>query len=211
MFSKVESSSAYQGSKRIGIFLSMPKGEVQTDSIVRHALGEGKQVFVPYIQRSETSSSDAPKSLMNMVDLRSLSDYELLSRDNWGIPTISKDTVLEREHILKSSMKASLPLDMILVPGVAFDEDLKTGHVTRLGHGKGFYDRFLRSYYEQTRGTQNGGSNLRPGSDLILYGLCLKEQNLSRNELPITSIPVEKHDCLLHGLFDGSEETIDTQ
>jgi len=57
--------------------------------------------------------------------------------------------------------------DLIVVPGVAFDE---SGH--RLGYGKGFYDRFLR----------------HPGRIAHLVGLCHDFQLIAGD------IPAERHD-----------------
>jgi 5-formyltetrahydrofolate cyclo-ligase len=37
-----------------------------------------------------------------------------------------------------------IPLDLIVVPGVGFDHSLN-----RIGHGKGFYDRFIKQSYDQ--------------------------------------------------------------
>jgi len=57
--------------------------------------------------------------------------------------------------------------DLIVVPGVAFDQD---GH--RIGYGKGFYDRFLR----------------HPGRKAHLIGLCHDFQLIEGK------IPAEVHD-----------------
>lgn len=178
----------------------MPTGEVQTDAIVRHALESGKKVFVPYLHKAKAPSPDTPRSVMNMVDLRSLSDYDSLKRDSWGIPTIGADTVDQREHILENSIKENEGLDMILMPGVAFDIDPETGFVRRLGHGKGFYDFFLHRYRE-SRESHMGRPTTGPGTNVLLYGLALWEQYLTPNTG--FSVPVGEHDSLLHGLVVG--------
>lgn len=180
----------------------MPTGELQTDAIVRHALGSGKQVFVPYLFKPSNPPPGTPKSMMDMVDLRSLSDYDSLKRDSWGIPTIGADTVEEREHVLSNG---SPLLDMILMPGVAFDIDPKSGFIKRLGHGKGFYDYFLHRY-TQHHGTQErmGGS---PETDALLYGLALEEQFLEADAEP--SVPVGEYDNPLHGLFVGNGKVVE--
>ncbi|KAF4630564.1 hypothetical protein G7Y89_g7575 [Cudoniella acicularis] len=196
---------SYQRANRIGVYLSMPTGEVQTDAIVRHALESGKQVFVPYLHKSPNISPDTPKSVMDMVDLRSLADYESLKRDNWGIPTIDSETVTEREHILGNAGECK-QLDMILMPGVAFDVDPESGLVRRLGHGKGFYDYFLHRY-EQGRGSQLKDLSLGPGTDALLYGLALEEQVLQAASG--TSVPVGEHDHLLHGLLVGDAKLLE--
>jgi 5-formyltetrahydrofolate cyclo-ligase len=115
---------------------------------------------------------------MDMVDLRSLSDYESLERDSWGIPTIPAATVGDREHILENPTGATGSLDMILMPGVAFDLDPKTSFVRRLGHGKGFYDYFLHRYMQDRGSLYSNKLSSSPGTDILLYGLALKEQLL---------------------------------
>jgi len=208
IFRNVVNFKPYQAAQRIGIYLAMLKGEVQTDAIVQHALKAGKQVFVPYIYKSE--SPDSPKSVMDMVDLRSLSDYKSLRRDNWGIPTVDRDTVGERDHVLQYQGHGQKSLDMILMPGVAFDMQAGTRLVSRLGHGKGFYDCFLRRYHLNCRGSEEEENLMRPGSDVLLYGLALREQYLSANPLPGCSVAVEDHDSLLHGLFVGDGEIVES-
>lgn len=200
---KLVNFKPYQQAKRIGIYLAMPTGELQTDAIVRHALESGKQVFVPYLYKSTSQSPDVPRSVMDMVDLRSIADFDSLERDSWGIPTIPAETVDERESVLKTV--SSKGLDMILLPGVAFDTDPNTNFIRRLGHGKGFYDYFLHRYREQSGSQKRDSAN--PGTNVLLYGLALEEQFLkSGAEI---SVPVGEHDSLLHGLLTGDGEIRD--
>lgn len=203
VFKVIQNFKPYHESKRIGIYLSMPASEIQTDLIVRHALASGKQVFVPYLHKIQCPPPDTPKSVMDMVNLLSLSDYETLERDNWGIPTIGAETVDKREHVLA---KGSLGLDMIFMPGVGFDIDPKTGFVRRLGHGKGFYDYFLHRYRE-SQGIQVKEPSNTPSSGVLLYGLALEEQYL--NSSTGTSIPVGEHDSILHGLLLGNYQILE--
>ncbi len=205
MLKSITSFTPYQQARRIGIYLSMPTGEIQTDAIVRHALESGKKVFVPYLHKSKLPSPDTTHSVMDMVDLRSLSDYNSLKRDSWGIPTIEADSVDEREHVLEHSMEEIEALDMILVPGVAFDIDTKTAFVRRLGHGKGFYDHFLHSYRESR--SHLARQSTSPGTDVLLYGLALEEQFLKASIGYL--VPVGDHDSLLHGLVVGDGELVE--
>ena len=128
----------------------MPSAEVQTDVIVRHALASGKQVFVPYLHRSPLQAPGTPARVMDMVLLRDLQDYEGLARDHWGIPSIDTATVNERVRILGGGPDAQhtgrAVLDLVLVPGVAFDADPAGGGIRRCGHGRGFYDFFIQRY-----------------------------------------------------------------
>ncbi|RFU28555.1 5-formyltetrahydrofolate cyclo-ligase, partial [Scytalidium lignicola] len=204
LFDSLTRLRPYVEAKRIGIYLAMPTGEIQTDSIVRDALGSGKQVFVPYLYKSEDRSPDTPKSVMDMVDIRSIADYDTLKRDSWGIPTIGADTVSKRERILTHSNTESGELDLILMPGVAFDIDPETAAVRRLGHGKGFYDYFLYRYGRRMDGTPSS-----PGKDVLLYGLALEEQLLDSKAGAV--VPVGQHDHFLDGLLVGNGNVLETK
>lgn len=200
IFEALKDFKPYKDAGRISIYLSMPAAEVQTDAIVRHALDAGKQVFVPYLHRSPLETSDTPARVMDMVRLQSIQDYESLQLDRWGIPSIDPATVHDRQRILGGpdvhrSDKSTL--DLILMPGVAFDFD-EAGSVRRLGHGKGFYDFFLNRYLAKM--DPSGGSLDRP--PLLLYGLALTEQLLSASSGE--QVPTGPYDRNLHGLVLGS-------
>jgi 5-formyltetrahydrofolate cyclo-ligase len=146
---------AYQKARRISAFLSMPSREVSTYEIVLHAIDDGKTVFVPYIHQNRTNTSQKPASVMDMLALHSKEDLESLKPDAWGIPTLDEGSVASRENALSGhgidnvvpganrapESSHGLGLDFMLVPGVAFDMENR-----RLGHGKGFYDRYLQRY-----------------------------------------------------------------
>ena len=138
----------------------MPRSELSTGDIVRHAFAHDKEVFVPYIYNLNSQERSKPVSVMDMVSLHSKSDFESLDRDAWGIPSVAENSIGRRERILditdtedgsheresqneNSSRKTEEGrLDLIIMPGVAFDKGL-----ARLGHGKGFYDVFLERYH----------------------------------------------------------------
>lgn len=190
----------YVGAQRISVFLSMPSAEVQTDAIVQHALALGKQVFVPYLHKSPlpTAGSTTPTRVMDMVRLDSLQDYQSLKRDKWGIPSIDPATVHSRQRILggpDAHHSDQATLDLILMPGVAFDVAPDSKEVRRLGHGRGFYDFFLERYAEKLQVL----NQQRPS--VLLYGLGLKEQFLSS---ATDEVPVGPYDQPLHGLILGN-------
>ena len=126
----------------------MPSGEISTVGIVHDALKQGKKVFIPYTYKLASPKPGQSKSIMDMLELRSLSDFDSLKPDNWGIPTPSQESVAERENSFGSkgvtegefavSGEITGGLDLVVMPGMAFDLDFG-----RLGHGKGFYDYFL--------------------------------------------------------------------
>ena len=143
----------YQSAENIGIYLSMPSSELSTMAIVENALQGGKKVFVPYIYQRQSLANNDKLSMMNMVSLHSKSDYDSLKADKWGIPTPGKTTISQRDRCLEEKTETiqgtedwtiHSELDMIIMPGVAFDRDRR-----RLGHGKGFYDTFLSRYNTQ--------------------------------------------------------------
>ena len=128
----------------------MPRGELSTRSIVLDALSRGKAVLVPYLHNLESPDpiTGQTKSKMDMLSLKSKEDFESLKPDRWGIPTLDANTVHNRENTFgnlgvdqKNSTNVPCRLDLILVPGMAFDRQRR-----RLGHGKGYYDHFLYRY-----------------------------------------------------------------
>ena len=153
----------------------MPQSEVFTSAIVKDALQQRKQVFVPYIYDQSVDGQARSRSVMDLVSLHSKSDYERLNPDGWGIPTPDEGSIFERHRILEYSGNAVGEiiqmetqditrkqritehgrLDLIVMPGVAFDNNL-----ARLGHGKGFYDYFLDRYYTSKVALSNEGTSM---------------------------------------------------
>ncbi|KAL7950148.1 5-formyltetrahydrofolate cyclo-ligase family domain-containing protein [Trichoderma barbatum] len=201
IFETLKTFKPYQEANRISVYLSMPAAEIQTDAIVRHALNSGKQVFVPYLHKSPLDEPGTPARVMDMVQLQDVQDYDGLQRDSWGIPSIDPATVHLRQRILggpdvhKSDQST---LDLILMPGVAFDTD-DAGSVRRLGHGKGFYDFFLNRYLASKPHDEVGN-----GPVLRFYGLALTEQLL--NPETDEPVPMGQYDRKLHGLILGNGE-----
>ncbi|KAI1327473.1 nagb/rpia/CoA transferase-like protein [Xylariaceae sp. FL0255] len=203
LFKTLLNFKPYQDAKALGVFLSMPRCEIQTDAIVRHALAAGKHVFVPYLHRSRLPKGEGPARIMDMVKVRDVHDYESLRHDKWGIPSVDESTVDQRQRSvgeIDGDSSADMPLDLIFLPGVAFDLDPKTREVRRLGHGKGFYDYFLHRYSliastEVERASQDGHA------PVLLYALALKEQFIppALGE----AVPVGPHDQPIHGIILG--------
>lgn len=134
----------------------MPGREVSTRDIVLDAFEHGKSVFIPYLH-----PGTIPKcKVMDMLQLRDKHDFHSLKPDAWGIPSLSKDSVDDRKNALggigvsKDAMdgREGFPiLDLIFMPAVAFDQSHR-----RLGHGKGFYDRYLQAYKNALDSSQAG-------------------------------------------------------
>lgn len=150
---------AYQAAQNVAVYLAMPTGEIQTTEIVRDAFKKGKNVYVPSLHKLERPNVRGRKSIMEMLALDSITDYESLKADRWGIPSVDPESVPRRRnclggHGILSEREAQadvsesrekdeplIGLDLIVVPGMAFDRSLR-----RLGHGAGYYDDFLTKY-----------------------------------------------------------------
>lgn len=147
----------YRNAKSLSIYLSMPANEAQTILLVQHALGSGKKVFVPYLYTpAEDINQGKKRKVMDMLRLGTVQEYEGLQKDAWGIPSLPADGIEQRENAMggvgltlaggRMDEKKDSGLDLIVVPGVAFDDQ---GH--RLGHGAGFYDHFLTRFCDEAR------------------------------------------------------------
>jgi 5-formyltetrahydrofolate cyclo-ligase len=135
----------------------MPSGEISTSEIVKRSFQEGKKIYVPFTYKLTSPRESWPKCLMDMVRLESLSDYQSLKPDKWGIPSPDTDTINQRQNCYGGMGKSEgdaaeeptdSELDIVIMPGLAFDRRLE-----RLGHGKGYYDFLLQRcawYSEKT-------------------------------------------------------------
>lgn len=181
----------------------MPGREIQTHSLVRDALVIKKQVFVPYIYMLEVHQGTAVEA-MDMLQLEDQEDLASLQPDAWGIPSLQRDDVHRRMNCFGrpgltnglTDVSMTQKLDLVIVPAVAFDRRLN-----RLGHGKGYYDRFFTRYKQiassdvspYRRPTLGISSILDPLKSRCLLelthsavGIALEEQMLPEgSELPV--------------------------
>lgn len=109
-------SSWYGEARIIMAYLAIGQ-EVSLDEFIVKALNDGKQICVPYCTNQ--------KGIMKAIKLTSLDQVKK------GLLGIRIPNDITREVSVDD-------IDVILVPGVAFDK--KGG---RLGMGAGYYDRFL--------------------------------------------------------------------
>ncbi|KAJ6086349.1 5-formyltetrahydrofolate cyclo-ligase [Penicillium sp. IBT 16267x] len=166
----------YQNANSIAVYLSMPTGELSTSSIVKDAFANGKNVYIPYIHTVEKTS------VMDMLALESMTEYESLQPDKWGIPSLLPVQVPGRRNGLTEN-----GLDLIVMPGMAFDHRFR-----RLGHGKGYYDHFLTRYSQISKKMP------------FLVALSLQEQM-------VEEIPVMAHDWRVDALVMGDGQYLNRQ
>lgn len=134
--------------KTILFYASLP-GEVDTFAMIRKAMDLKKQVALPVVLRGQRTL--IPTLTKNMKDLR-LSTYGIHE------PRRHKDREIPLER-----------LDAVVVPALAFDKANN-----RLGRGKGYYDRFLKSL-----------------SSAVTVGIAFDFQIADR-------LPLEDHDVPVH-------------
>lgn len=122
---KLFESKDFKKAKKILLYVGK-RYEVDTSPIIKEALKKGKMIFLP------------------------VTDYKRKRILISEISDLEKDTnlgcfgIYEPKARLKRSGSPG-DLDMVVVPGICFD---RKGN--RLGHGKGFYDRFLKKIPDTT-------------------------------------------------------------
>lgn len=159
---KLIASNIFKNSSCVGVFLNGNMvDEVRTTEIVHHLFLNGKSCFVPRVLDNQDME------FFRVYSLEELSSFPI---NKWGIP---------EPPIIPSREKSTdtLSLDLLLVPGVAFD-----GDCVRIGRGKGYYDRFLTRYFELAT---NAGKT-KP----VLVGLAFLEQIVDK-------VPRDPHDILM--------------
>ncbi|RRT59317.1 hypothetical protein B296_00045940 [Ensete ventricosum] len=115
-----------------------------------HGLQVMKKLYVPRVEDKN--------SHMRMLRISTIEDLVANSMNILEPSPVDSDQN-EREDVLL----ASQPVDLLLLPGLAFDR-----HGRRLGRGGGYYDVFLRKY-EELANQQNWKQPLRGTSLSLLH------------------------------------------
>lgn len=93
----------FREAKTVCCYLSMQKGELQTDDIVAHLLQRGTTLYTPYLPPQDPSASASklpphPDQDMRMLRLYSTQDWTGCPTDKWGIldPGLTRFDTTER-------------------------------------------------------------------------------------------------------------------
>ena len=151
-------SNYYREAKNIFIYISYDS-EINTKGIINKALMDNKKIYVP---RTEFKTR-----LMDAVEITSLDN---LIESEYGILEPS----VEEPHIDPNE------IDLIVVPGVAFDRN-----GGRMGYGAGFYDRYFKKINED---------NMKKVIKLALaYDFQILEKiPMNEQDVPVNYIITEK-------------------
>ena len=195
VWQQVRAMTAYREAKTVGLFLSMPRHEIQTASLVRDALVQGKVVYVPEVGANfeqaemelircpgldgeisadattvdsgvDTNESSTPSASSSSSSSPS-APPRLFFQDDWPV---NKWGIPEPPADYPRVCAGRGDLDIVLVPGLAFDRD-----GGRCGQGKGYYDRFL--------------ARIKSEDGPALVGVCLTAQLLEEGRsIPMTEL-----------------------
>ncbi|KAI8099371.1 5-formyltetrahydrofolate cyclo-ligase [Halteromyces radiatus] len=155
VFQQLLQLDIFQKSQNISVYISTPTCEINTRAMIQHIIQADKTCYIPR----------CTKDSMDMVKITSWEDYLSLPINKWDIPEPPLDE--PRENALEKD-----GLDLILVPGVAFDQEKN-----RIGHGKGYYDRYLLKYQDWAN------TNHRPMVKTV--ALALQEQMVDVGVIPL--------------------------
>lgn len=162
-----------------------------------YSISASQAIFENALQNQKIQGAKTILSYMpygKEANILPLNQWILDSGKNLCIPRVKDSTVMEAikiEDLDKGLVKKAFgilepqdnlgaidihEIDLVLVPGVAFDK-----YGNRLGHGKGYYDRFLSKCSVNT----------------IFIGICYSFQLLE-------SIPFSSHDVKVHYIITES-------
>jgi len=146
---KIQKSHFFKDAKTIGFYAALPD-EIDILSAGKKALLLGKKVFFPKMNQQQ-------------IEFFEVADFQNDLKPG-------KHGVLE--PVSKKGAQRKRALDLVLVPGRAFDK--KGG---RLGRGGGYYDRLLEKW-----------------TDSVRVGICFREQILR-------AVPREAHDIVMDAVI----------
>ena len=111
---------AWEKAENVMLYFAI-RNEVDVTLLFTQAWAQGKHTWVPTCVKRRGQE-------VNVLDIREISSFDQVREATFGI----------REPWPELPVGDPKVLDIVFVPGVAFD-----AHGSRLGYGAGYYDRFL--------------------------------------------------------------------
>lgn len=174
---KLVSSDFFARSGRVALFNSLPS-EIDTTPLIEVCFAHGKSVFLPVT---------LPGRGMEMRRVYSLDDSRAL-------PQVPPFGIREPRNAYNGAGRETLrvadePSDsdvLVVVPGVAFD-----GKGGRLGHGGGYYDRFLARLLQSSAPEPSASAIAAHAAARVqLVGVCVPQQLVETVPMTETDIPI---------------------
>mmetsp|Transcript_20939 Transcript_20939/g.49735 ORF Transcript_20939/g.49735 Transcript_20939/m.49735 type:complete len:636 (-) Transcript_20939:237-2144(-) len=144
VWKQVMELDVYKSASSVGLFLSMPKGEINTDYIIEDCIRQNKQIWVPEVGPNfENPDMDLRKViLVDSDDENQKLFHKLWPTNKWNIPEPPSD--------MPFIVARPGDIDLLIVPGLGFDTARN-----RLGQGKGYYDRFIAKMNDNASSSHN--------------------------------------------------------
>ncbi|XP_028781690.1 5-formyltetrahydrofolate cyclo-ligase, mitochondrial isoform X1 [Neltuma alba] len=162
----------FKSSHRLCAYISCSAlREVDTSKLLSHILQDpangGRKLYVPRVEDKN--------SHMRMLNISRMDDLIANSMD-----ILEPDPIDAEGNEREDVMQANEPVDLFLLPGLAFDKSGK-----RLGRGGGYYDNFLKNYQDLAKA--------RNWEQPLFVALSYSEQILDEGVIPMTSsdVPVD--------------------
>lgn len=164
VWKKVFELPLYRSAKSVGLFLSMPMGEINTDLILEHCVQNEKHIYVPEVGKNfELCDMELRKVILNPTESMAHTPNDMFHKtwptNKWCIPEPPAD--------MPTITAKPGDIDLMIVPGLGFDRTRN-----RLGQGKGYYDRFIAKM-------------TKDGETLPLVAVALKPQLVEDTRIPV--------------------------
>ena len=176
----------YQSAKSVGLFLSMPMGEINTDLILQNCVQNGKDIYVPEVGKNfELCDMELRKVILDPSESTADSVNDLFHKkwptNKWNIPEPPAD--------MPTITAKPGDIDLMIVPGLGFDRTRN-----RLGQGKGYYDRFIEKM-------------TKDGESLPLVAVALKPQLVEDTKIPVAQYDQQMDMVVLPDEVIGATES----
>lgn len=163
VWTRVFELPVYRSAKTVGLFLSMPTSEINTDLILQHCVQNKKDIYVPEVGKNfELCDMELRKVILGDAESGDTIEgmfHKTWPKNKWKIPEPPAD--------MPNITAQPGDIDLMIVPGLGFDRTRN-----RLGQGKGYYDRFLAKM-------------TKDGQNLPLVAVALKPQLVEDTQIPV--------------------------
>lgn len=165
----------------IGIYLSQKELEIDTDLIIKNILTNYplKKLYIPHVDTSARDNNDNNMLIMKFYQIENINEF-----NNHITISNNKYKLRQLDNIETKKEINPLDFDLIFVPGMAFSKNNLNGFYSRMGRGKGYYDRYLKLIK----------------NDCHIVSLAFNEQILP-NKYIDSNVPADELDICIHNVL----------